>query len=590
MGSSNATLGLGHRRLAIIDLSEDANQPMHRGLGRGPDGEDLTVVFNGEIYNLVELRDELASVGYVFHTNSDTELLLAAYAHWGTDCLNRFRGMFAFALWDAPRGELLLARDPFGKKPLLYFLHDNQIAFASELSALLRHPEIRATVDAEAISFYLRYKYVPGGATLVAGVREVPPGHKAIWRDGSLSVRRYYAPPTWVAPEDRLPWRNSTVSDFRGELTEAVQLRMRSDVPLGAFLSGGIDSSAIVALMTELSGQPVKTFSVGFKEDRFSELWAARLVAERFRSDHHELEIGPSGLLESFERATRHHGAPLAEMSDIPFFLLSRLAGQTVKVVLSGEGSDELLAGYPKYWGDIYIGRAQSVMPQALLGPLCRALIPRLGYRGRRLQLMLRALAEPSFTKRQAGWFGPMSAAETRRLCPGLPNPDPEFAWDLDPGPEADQLQRALLFDKTNWMPGTQLGRSDRMSMAASVEARMPFTDVKLCSFVARLPSAALLKKRVGKQILRRAMATTLPEPVLARPKWGFKVPVHEWLRSEMRPYVHDMLLSTTARTATWCDPKALRELVAEHESAKRNRERELWSLLSLEVFLRTLP
>lgn len=592
IGGAGRRIALGHRRLAILDLSVAAAQPFHRVADGGAEGEGrLTIVFNGEIYNYLELRAELASAGHVFRTTSDTEVLLAAYAAWGADCLGRLRGIYAFAIWDAGSEELFLARDPFGKKPLLYFSDGDDLVFASELTALARHPAFRAEIDPAALGQYLLYKYVPGERTLLVQTRELPPGHFAVWRAGRLDVRRHYAPPRWEPdPGRRLPWNDATVAAFRRELAEAVRLRMRSDVPLGAFLSGGLDSSAIVALMTEESGQPVRTFSVGFREEAFSELWAARLVAERFGTEHHELELTTADFLDNFELVTLHRGAPLSEMADIPVYLMSRLAAEHVTVVLSGEGSDELLAGYPKHWGDLAITRYQALAPKALDKPALGVISALLGYRGRRLQVMLRAAAERGFQDRQAAWFGLMSSAEVRRLCPGLPGLDAGFVWREDPGEGAPPLERALLFDKTVWLPGTLLPRGDRLTMAASIEARMPFMDTALCDFVARLPREAYLAGRTGKQILRRAMERTLPEKILKRPKSGFRVPVHEWLRGPMRPFLHDMLLAPSAETSRYCDPAVLRACVAEHESGARNREKELWSLLALEVFLRTLP
>jgi asparagine synthase (glutamine-hydrolysing) len=294
----------------------------------------------------------------------------------------------------------------------------------------------------------------------------------------------------------------------------------------------------------------------------------------------------PADFLDNFEAVTRHRGAPLSEMADIPVYLLSKLAARHVKVVLSGEGSDELLAGYPKHWGDLAVARYQRVAPAALDAPVLGGAAALAGYGGRRLQVLLRAARERDFVDRQAAWFGLMSRAEVRRLCPGLPHRG--FAWAEDPG-DSDPLQRALMFDKTVWLPGTLLERGDRLTMAASIEGRMPFMDTELAAFAAQLPPQAFLARRTGKQILRRAMAGVLPEPVLRRPKSGFRVPVHEWLRGRLRGFLHDMLLAPAAELAPWCDRAELGRLIAEHESGRRNREKELWSLLALEVFLRGL-
>jgi asparagine synthase (glutamine-hydrolysing) len=582
------TVALGHTRLAILDLSDRAGQPFHGA----PDtwGAGLTIAFNGEIYNYLELRAELVALGHPFRTDSDTEVLLAAYAVWGESGFAKLRGMFAFAIWDGPRARLVLARDPFGKKPLLYLRDKDELVFASEIAALSEHPAFRPDLDIKALGQYMVFKYVPGPATLVRAVSELPPGHFAVWKRGDLTIQRFYRPPPpETDPARRLPWTADTVAAFRSELSEAVRLRMRSDVALGAFLSGGLDSSSIVALMAEQSGQPVRTFSIGFEEEEFSELWAARLVAARFKTQHHELKVSPDDFLDSIETVTAFRGAPLTEMADIPVYLLSRMAARHVKVVLSGEGSDELLAGYPKHWGDLAAVRYHRLVPKAFDRLMLGLPATVSGYGARRMQILLRAASERDFLDRQAAWFGLMGVEDARMLCPALEGVDLSFEWPEDPGEKAEPLQRALMFDKTVWLPGTLLERGDRLTMAASIEARMPFMDVKLCAFVARLPTQALLRGRAGKQILRSAMKDTLPREILGRPKWGFRVPLHEWLRGRLRKFLGDILLAPSAETSPFVNRRRLRELVDEHDTGRRNREKELWALLALEVFMRTL-
>ncbi len=581
-GEGGRTVALGHVRLAIIDLAT-GDQPFRSACGR------YTLVFNGEIYNYLEIRAELEAAGVTFRTRSDTEVLLEAWIRWGAAALDRFRGMFAFAIWDAEARSLFLARDPFGKKPLLYFINRGDLIFASEFASLAAHPAFTADIDQQALARYLIWKYAPGHDTLVKGVSQLPPGHYAVWQGGRLTAQRYFSPPLPLPAGERRPLDAAAIRDFRAELEDAVRLRMRSDVPLGAFLSGGLDSSAIVALMAGMSPHPVKTFSIGFKADGFSELWAARQVAERFGTEHHELEIEPDHFLDSLADVTWHRGAPLSEMADVPLYYLSHLAARHVKVVMSGEGSDELLAGYPKHWGDLYLARYQAVAPAALdplLLDLPRRLLP---YSKRRAAILLRAGRERDFVDRQAAWFGLMPHAEAAALAPALFADYRPFEWAEDPGAEVGPLHRALYFDKTVWLPGTLLERGDRMTMAASIEGRMPFMDRKLAAFVATLGDDAFLNGRSGKTILRRAMQADLPPDILSRPKSGFRVPVAEWLRGRLRGYAEDMLLGPQSRFGGFADRARLKTMLDEHVSGRRNREKELWSLLSLEVFLREL-
>jgi asparagine synthase (glutamine-hydrolysing) len=577
--ASQKTIALGHRRLSIIDLAT-GDQPLHIDSGR------YSIIFNGEIYNYVELRAELKALGQVFRTQSDTEVLLRAYSAWGHACLSRLRGMFAFAIWDRERQELVLARDPFGKKPLLYFRTDDDIVFASELRGLVVHPSFKCAISEEALARYFVWKYVPGSSTLIEDVEEVPPGHFALWRKDGFTVSRYYrAPEPPSQPADRKPLGAETVRTFRAKLAEAVRLRLRSDVPLGAFLSGGIDSSAIVALMASQTAAPVKTFSIGFAEEEYSELQAARLIAERFRTDHHEQIIVPENFLDRIEEVSWHRGAPLTEMADVPLYLLSRLAARHVKVVLSGEGSDELLAGYPKHWGELsvlgYQRRFPPVFDIALSG--IERMLP---YRFRRLAILLRVARERDFVGRQAAWFGLMGRTEASRLCPGLFERYQPFVWSDDLDESSDPLSRSLRFDKTVWLPGTLLERGDRMTMAASIEGRMPFMDTELCEYVTSLAPPAFLDGRTGKQVLRLAMADLLPREIRERPKVGFRVPVHEWLRGRLKSFAGDRLLGPSSNVAAYCDRRYLHKLWTEHQRKVRNREKELWSILALEIFL----
>ncbi|HYM31357.1 MAG TPA: asparagine synthase (glutamine-hydrolyzing), partial [Candidatus Cybelea sp.] len=374
--SGRHRVALGHRRLAIIDLAT-GDQPMYDASGR------LAVVFNGEIYNFLDLRRELEGAGYRFRTSSDTEVLLHGWRAWGERMVERLRGMFAFALWDADTERLLLARDPFGKKPLYLHEAEGRVAFASEVKALLALPGVAVAADAGAVWNYLLYRYVPGPATLFRGVSKLPPGTYALWRDGRFESRRYYLPPDLtLLPGTAVP--SDAVAGFLARLDQAVRIRMVSDVPYGAFLSGGIDSSAVVALMARHSARPVVTFSVGFREARFSELAHARAIAAQFKTEHHELEIEADHLVDELPKLIRFRDAPVAEPSDIPIYLLSRRASERVKMVLTGEGSDEILAGYPKHAFEPLVAAYQAVVPAGLHRSLIEPLIDALPFAFRR--------------------------------------------------------------------------------------------------------------------------------------------------------------------------------------------------------------
>ena len=359
-------VAFGHRRLSIIDIA-GGSQPMHSGDG------SITVTYNGEIYNYVELREELKKLGSTFHTNCDTEVLIEAYRMWGTDALLRFRGMFALALWDAPNQQLVLARDPFGKKPL--FLSDQPgggLLFGSEIEPITRFPSIDRALNPHAIEQYLLNRYVPGPLTFFRSINKLPPGCFAVWKNKRLTITRYFTPPLATTQPDIKSWDEASRM-FQETFDDAVRIRMRSDAPFGAYLSGGIDSSAIVAAMMRHSTGRVRTFAVGFQETAYSELEHARLVAKALGTDHHELVVSPQMFMDNWSAAIQHRGAPVSETSDIPILMLSQLASRTVKMVLTGEGSDELLGGYPKHRVEPFIDFYQKLAPrifhEAIIAP-----------------------------------------------------------------------------------------------------------------------------------------------------------------------------------------------------------------------------
>jgi asparagine synthase (glutamine-hydrolysing) len=572
-------VGLAHRRLAIIDLST-GHQPM------GNEDGSVQIVFNGEMYNFLELRDELVARGHLFRTRSDTETIVHAYEQWGPECVTRFRGMFAFALWDANRERLLLARDRYGKKPLFLYQTDGLLLFASEIKAILAVPGVPRRVDLEALWDYFAYRYVPAPATLLIGIRKLMPGSYAVCERGTVTEIPYFAPDDGAPSPVKEP-AGDPVAMFLEQLDEAVRVRMISDVPFGAFLSGGIDSSAVVAMMARHSQLPVKTFSVGFTESAYSELAYARTIATQFQTDHHELTVSQDHLMEHLPALVRYRDAPVAEPSDIPIYLLSREARRTVKMVLTGEGADEFLGGYPKHVFERYVGAYQRVpaaVRRGLIEPLCLSLPNRF----RRAKTAVVNLGLADRCERLPRWFGALSSAQRSQLTRlQAPRINHGCAPWCDSFRGKSALRGILYFDQTSWLPDNLLERGDRMTMAASLEARMPFMDHQLAAFVSALPDAWRVRGLTTKRILREAMRRVLPPAILERPKIGFRVPVNEWVRGSMRGYLTDCLLGPDSRTRDYYRTEVLRSYVDEHTAGRQNHEKLLWCLLSLEVWHR---
>ena len=571
-------IAFGHRRLSIIDAA-GGHQPMASTDGR------ITVTFNGEIYNYVELRDELRQLGHDFRTGSDTEVLIEAYRAWGEDCVPRFRGMFAFALFDAANQTVLVARDAFGKKPLFLSQSSGRIAFASEIEPLTALPGFDRDLDWSALDAFLVDRYVPGPATFFRGIRKLPPGCLGTWRAGVFEIRRYFTPPFATTEPDVTDF-GEAVRLFEVAFDEAVRLRMRSDAPFGAFLSGGLDSSAVVAAMSRHANTRLRTFAVGFPEAAYSELDHARTVAELFGTDHTECVITPGDFLDAWPEALRHSGAPVSNTTDIPILLLSRRAGESVKMVLTGEGADELLAGYPKHRAEHRLALYHGLVPGAVHDRVVKPAIDALPYGLRRVKILANALSERDPQARMRRWFGGMSRADCAALTGRIPQPAIDgFPFSSQRG---SALRRTLFFDQTSWLPDNLLERGDRMMMAASIEGRMPFMDVELARLVARFPDRFLIGHPKGKAVLRAAAARVLPASILDRKKVGFRVPIDEWFRGPFRDRLGDLLGSTESETRRILQASELDRLMREHGEGRINHEKVLWSLCNLELFLRS--
>jgi asparagine synthase (glutamine-hydrolysing) len=572
------SVGLAHRRLSIIDV-HSGHQPI------GNEDGSVQIVFNGEIYNFQSLRDALITRGHQFKTASDTETIVHAYEEYGDRCVEHLRGMFAFAIWDAKRDRLFLARDRFGKKPLFLYQASNTFLFASEIKSILQFPEFKRGVDRQAVWEYLSHRYVPGPRTLFQGVKKLQPGSCAVWEKGALTEWSYYTPPDCSLCEVDVV-SGDIVGSFLEQLEEAVSIRMVSDVPFGAFLSGGIDSSAIVGLMSRHSEHPVKTFSVGFSETEYSELRYANIIANQFKTDHHELTVSQDSLMDELPGLVRFRDAPVAEPSDIPIYLLSVEARKTVKMVLTGEGSDEFLGGYPKHVFERYVQAYQRI-PRALRSGLFEPLVHALPYKFRRTKTAMHNMGLEEWQDRMARWFGALSSKERDSLVAFRPD-SPSVKGSVDLCQNGNSALRMILcFDQTSWLPDNLLERGDRMTMAASLEARMPFMDHELAAFASSLPDKYRVRGRQTKWILREAMKQLLPHEILERPKVGFRVPVNEWFQGPMKDYLYDHLTGSSSCTSEYYNADALDKLLSDHVIGRQNHEKLLWCLLNLEIWHR---
>ena len=567
--------------------------------------EDGTVwiTFNGEVYNYLELRPSLESSGHRFATRSDTEVILHAYEEYGSGCVGRLRGMFAFAIWDAKDRTLFLARDRVGKKPLFYTSAGGQFLFASELQSLLEHPSVSRKLDPTALDDYLTYGYVPSPKTIFQNVFKLPPACTltlAVPGDGSGSVDPRVDTYWKLEYEPKLDITEEEAEEQLLEvMTEAVRLRMIADVPLGALLSGGIDSSLVVALMSRLSDRPVKTFSIGFEERAFNELPYARLVAERYGTDHHELVVRPNAL-EILPTLVRHYGEPYADSSAVPSYYVSQMTRQHVTVALNGDGGDESFAGYELLLRE----RARRKIPQdPRTAPKPGDRTPGI------LDPCVAAVSQPlrpgeAFPPGRVPAAGPALPAWVTYFTPGQKRAlySPEYrsalgghdtgSWLLQILGEAsrsgfDRLDCLLATDVRSYLPEDLLVKIDIATMANSLEARSPLLDHKVMEFAARLPVRFKLCGTTGKYLLKRVARKLLPRQCLVRRKMGFSVPVGDWMRGELRPLLDDMLLSPRALTRGYFRPDTLRLYVREHDEQRQDHTSRLWALLWLEMWHR---
>lgn len=590
----NCSAALGQRRLSIIDLAS-GQQPMSN--------EDGTIwlTFNGEIYNYRELRKELTSRGHRFATDSDTETIVHAYEEYGEDCVHHLRGMFAFAVWDTRQQRLLMARDRAGKKPLFYTIIGGQFVFSSELQSLAGFPGFRRDISPQAVDDFLTYGYVPPPGSIFQGVHKLPPGCLLTLTPNTgqrePQIRRYWQ--LDYSPKLRFSCEDEALDAFTEVLTEAVRLRMVSDVPIGALLSGGIDSSLVVALMSGLGSESVETFSIGFEDQGFNELPYARMVAERYGTRHHEFIVRPDAV-EILPDLVRHYGEPFADSSAVPSYYVSRLTRQHVTVALNGDGGDESFAGYDRYLGSIVAERYRrlpAILRKRVIEPTLSLVPESLPARNRLRQArrFVANAAEPEAV-RYSRWVSQFSPERRQQLytsgfCEQLGSYQAETLY-LEEASRARErcdngIDRLLALDVETYLPSDLLVKMDIASMANSLEVRSPFLDHKVMEFAARLPAQYKLRGRQSKYLLRRLGRRLIPPGALNRRKMGFGVPLARWFRNELQPMLHDVVLSDRALQRGYFNPDYLRGLVQDHTNSKTDHSFQLWALLWLELWHR---
>ena len=583
---------LGHRRLSIVDLAA-GHQPLAN------EDESIWIAFNGEIYNHADLRPVLEAAGHRYRTRSDTETIVHAYEQWGDGCVERLRGMFAFALWDAHRRRLLLARDRLGVKPLYWSRVGDRLLFGSEIKSLLASGLIVPRARESALPELLGTRYLSGEETLFDGIHRLMPGHTLVFENGEVRVRQYWEIPVGRAAEDLTAQRDADLVDrFRALLEESVRIRLMADVPLGMFLSGGLDSSAIAALMAGMIDRPLQTFSVAFKDRAFSELDYARQVSTAITADAHEIVIDDNDFFGALPRLLWHEDEPIAHPSSVPLYFVSALASRHVKVVLTGEGSDELLAGYGKYPRALVnwrAAKAYAMVPEAMRSWIAQSVVPsmpgRLARYAKRSFLAMPRTAEAMFFDN----FASIGVARQRTLLAcryaALATPQqaygPSRAFFDKPSANSTVLDRLLYTDLKTYLVEL-LMKQDQMSMAASIESRVPFLDHRLVEFVATLPPRLKLRGFTTKWILRDAVKRVLPAEILTRRKMGFPVPFGLWMRGRWQSVARDVLLDRRTRERGIVDPAAIDRLIADHASGAQEGGDAIWSLMNLELWYRT--
>jgi asparagine synthase (glutamine-hydrolysing) len=583
----DAYAALGHRRLSIIDVA-DGHQPMAN------EDESLRIVYNGEIFNHADLRPALETAGHRYLTRCDTETILHAYEQYGAACLEQLRGMFAFAIWDKRARKLFAARDRLGKKPFYYYWDGRLFAFASEIKALLRHPAISPRFEQNLLPEYLAFGYISEERTLFSGIRKLMPGHCLLLDVGSpqpkLQIRQYWEIPVPGRSEPRSD--DYWIRECRSRLEETVRLRLMSDVPLGMFLSGGLDSSAIAAVMKREFSGPVKTFAVGYAEQQYSELFYAAHVAHSIGADHHEVVVGMEDFFSVLPRLIWHEDEPITWPSSVSLYFVSQLASAQVKVVLTGEGSDEMFAGYARYgthalndrWLRLY-RLLPAFMRHAIRSQVASSNLLTADLR-RKLQHTFIGRGETLESLYLDNFYSALPAAEQSQLFPSLPSVSPyqNFRRYWDAQPDLPLLARMLYADQKTYLVEL-LMKQDQMSMAASIESRVPFLDHEFVEFSTRVPSRLKIHRGESKYILKKAVEDLLPREIVYRRKMGFPTPLRQWLLDPRAKALYGVLRARDGFLAAYTDPAALDRLLERHTRGVEDATDRIWRLLNLQVW-----
>lgn len=578
-------VSLGHRRLSIIDLSDHGRQPMSNEDG------SVWVAYNGEIYNFPELRQALQAKGHVFKSRTDTEVIVHAYEEYGAECVRRFNGMFAFAVWDKNKKELLLVRDRLGVKPLYYYFRNRQLVFASEIKAILQVPEVAREINPQAVYRYVGYEFVPAPETMLRDIYKIPPGHFLRYKAGEVELRQYW---DLRFESEGLP-ASYYEEKMRDLLTESVRKRLISDVPLGVFLSGGLDSSAVVALMSRCGVDPIQTFSLGYADPSFSELDYARVIAKQFKTQHRELIIDPV-TPELIEEAVWHLDEPMTDLSTVPFYLICQKAREHVTVCLSGEGGDEVLVGYDRFKAskaNAYYEIFPEWIRRGVVGPLVNALPDQAQKKGP--VNILKRFVQGGLLPGEGGhmrwqYFGtPGNGRDlfAKNLLSDISTDS--FAPIRDHAGRCNstnRLDREIYVDLKFTMPDSVLMKVDKMSMAHGLEVRVPFLDYEFVEFCATIPGDLKLKHFTTKAIFRTGMKNILPDKILRRGKQGYSLPIKNWLRQELREYMTELLTSSPLINEVF-NPPYIQQLMREHQEYRANHNHVLWALINLAIWHR---